>query len=238
MMNLIAVAIASTLACQSVPDETLVGLCESDTTSRDGIGNNIEFRRDGSFVAAVTVLVDLNYQVKDGKLYTAKNKGEPVSFEAGAEISFENNSLVLIGPNGEKEIRSRLSSKIDGSVIGSYKYRHYMGGIAYERFTAEGIMNFRLPMDSSYDCYKLNANEIELDMPDGIEDTIRYSVSGEKLTLVDKDTKSVYNHVTEAARYDSENGNYGSLVNKTPNNRIKNARKEHGLGPRKPRAAL
>ncbi len=207
-MNLFTVALASTLACQPVGDEKIVGLWESATTSRGGIGNNIEFRKDGSFITAMTVIVDLNYQVKEGKLYTGKKQGEPVSFENGKEISDEKQSLILIGKNGQKEIRKRTTPKVDNSIFGIYKYRHYTGAIAYERFTADGVMNFRLPMSSSKGCYELSNNKITLNIPGKKTNTIQFNFSEVKLVLTGKGNESIYNRVAEGAWYDSENIDY------------------------------
>ena len=108
------------------------------------------------------MLVDLRYEVKNGRLYTAKNTGEPVSYEAGAEFKVDNNALVLIGQNGEKEVRKRISPGGADSIVGKYKYRHYTGAIAFEQFTADGIMRFRLPMQSTHGCYVITGNRIKV----------------------------------------------------------------------------
>ena len=207
-MNLIALALASTLTCQPVLNKELVGLWESTSISKGGIGNNIEFRIDGSYVAAVTVLVDLRYEVKNGKLYTGKNTGEPVSFEAGAEIKVDNNALILIGQNGEKEVRNRISPGRANSVVGKYKYRHYTGAIAYEQFTADGLMQFRLPMQSTRGCYLVSGNEVKVTSPNQEAKTLQYKLSAGRLVLVDQKNPSTYKHVKDGAWYESGNIDY------------------------------
>ena len=207
-MNLIALALASTLTCQPPVNKELLGLWESTSISRGGIGNNIEFRTDGSYVAAVTVLVDLRYEVKDGKLYTGKNAGEPVSYEAGTDIKVDNNALILIGQNGEKEIRKRISPERTDSVVGKYKYRHYTGAIAYEQFTPDGIMQFRLPMQSTRGCYLTTGNEIKVTSPNQEAKTLQYKLSTGRLILVDQKNPSTYKHVKDGAWYESANIDY------------------------------
>ena len=207
-MNLFSLLLASTLTCQPVVNKDLVGLWESTSISRGGIGNNIEFRIDGSYNAAVTVLVDLRYEVKNGKLYIAKNPGEPVSYKAGAEIKIENNALVLIGKNGEKEVRNRISQRVGDSVVGMYKYRHYTGGIAYEQFTADGFMHFRLPMRSTSGCYVLKGKEVKITSQDQEPKQLKYKVSLESLVLDDQKKLSKYNRVKDGAWYKSDDIDY------------------------------
>lgn len=207
-MNPIAIALASTLTCQPALNDELAGLWESTSISKGGIGNNIEFRMDGSYTAAATVLVDLRYEVKNGRLYTGKNIGEPVSYEAGAEIKFENNALVLIGQNGEKEVRKRIGPGRADSVVGKYKYRHYTGAIAYERFTADGVMQFRLPMRSTLGCYQATETEVKVFLPDQEAKTLSYKLSTDQLVLFDQQKPSTYKRVKDGAWYESRSIDY------------------------------
>jgi hypothetical protein len=207
-MNFIALALASTLTCQPAVNKELAGLWESASISRGGIGSNIEFRADGSYISAVTVLVDLRYEVKNGRLYTGKNPGEPVSYEAGQEIKVDKNALVLIGQNGEKEVRKRISPGRADSIVGKYKYRHYTGAIAYEQFTADGTMLFRLPMQSTRGCYVVAGNEIKFTSPNQEARTLPYKRSADRLVLIDRKNRSTYKLVKEGAWYESGNIDY------------------------------
>jgi hypothetical protein len=196
------------LACQPTANKELVGLWESASSSKGGIGNNIEFRSDGSFVAAVTVIVDLRYETRDGKLYIAKNPQEPVSYETGAEFKVDNTALVLVGPNGEKEVRNRIGPKLSDSVVGKYTYRHYTGGIAYEQFTADGILKFRLPMQSAYGCYLVTDKEIKISFPNKEPRALQYNLGTDGLVLTDQKGPSRYRPVKEGAWYESGNIDY------------------------------
>ena len=203
-MNLVAYALLSALSCHPVGGQDLVGLWESVASSRGGIGNNIEFRKDGSYVAAVTVLVDLNYEVKEGKLFTGKNNGEPVSFVEGEAITIGDTALVVKGENGGKEVRDRVTPGAGTAIVGVYKYRHYTGGIAFERFTPDGILNFRLPMSSISGCYSIDDNEISVAAQGQETEIVHYTLRAGNLLLGAEDKMSTFNRVKEGAWYESE----------------------------------
>jgi len=207
-MDIISIVLASTLACSSTANTELVGLWESASTSRGGIGNNIEFRADGSFVSAITVLVDLRYEVKDGKLYTGKNRGEPVSYEEGDRINIKPDALVSIGPNGEQLVRKRLRPDRGNSIVGQYKYRHYTGGMAYEQYGSDGIMRIRIPMTSSRGCYRLDRGTVSIRALQGEPRSLKYKLQADRLALEDQGRPMNYNHVKEGPWYDSEKIDY------------------------------
>lgn len=202
-MNLFAFALASTLACQPVLNDDLPGLWESASISKGGIGHNIEFRQDGAFIAAVTVLVDLRYEVKDGKLYTGKKPGEPVSYDSGTDIKIKHDGLTLTGLDGKPYFRNRISPDSDSSIVGIYKYRHNTGATVYEFYTADGIMHFRLPMQATQGCYTLDGTDIKLTRPGQEPQRLQYNVGPETLTLDDRDIQTVYNRVIEGSWYNS-----------------------------------
>lgn len=202
-MDLITLALASTLTCQPVLNKKLIGFWESASTSKGGIGNNIEFGEDGSYIAALTVIIDLNYAVKDGKIYNSKKPGEPVSYETGAEIIVGDDSLVLIGENDKKEVRNRIGARVDDSVVGKYKYRHYSGGMAYEQFTADGAMHFRMPMQSIHGCYSIEGDEIKVIIQDQEPKNLHYELRAESLFIEGSKGPSEYTHVKEGAWYES-----------------------------------
>jgi hypothetical protein len=56
------------LLAQAVPVNPLVGLWESDVKSKGGIGTAMEFRSDGTYTMATTVLVDAFYRVVRDRL--------------------------------------------------------------------------------------------------------------------------------------------------------------------------
>jgi len=195
----------SLYSCDPTGNDQVIGLWESASITKGGIGNNIEFKKDGSFHAALAVLVDLNYEVKDKKLYLSKEKGQPVSYDFGIDISLENGSINMQGIN-----KNRLTPGIDGSIVGTYKYLHPTGVMAYERYSPNGILNLRLPMKSiNRGCYKiLSNNEIELQMQAGNSKSVHFDIADNKMTMGEKNQTYIYNRVEGVAWYDSENITY------------------------------
>ena len=123
-MNLITLAVAAILTCQVPMNENVIGLWESTSVSRGGIGHNFEFRDDGSYTTAATVLVDLTYDIKNGSFYMSHNKGEPINYEKGAKIEITKSGFTLTGENREKEIKTKEIPSTEETIVGEYKYRH------------------------------------------------------------------------------------------------------------------
>ena len=57
---LFTIPAAHARTCPQPATQDLVGLWESRETSKGGIGHTVEFRPDGTYVEAPTVLVDLS----------------------------------------------------------------------------------------------------------------------------------------------------------------------------------
>jgi len=207
-MNLSTLALASTLVCQPLENTGLVGFWESSLISKGSIGNNIEFKSDGSYISAVTVLVDILYKVKNGKIYNAKNPGEAVSFESGASIRIEDDALVLIDQEGKEGVRNRITERKGDSVLGKYKYRHYTGGIAYEQYTDDGVLKFRLPMRSTRGCYIIDGNNVNIILSNKESKALKYKLNSKNLILKDKGRESAYKLVKEGAWYESDKIDY------------------------------
>lgn len=196
-MDIFGLLLASTLACQPPIDNGQIGLWESAATSRGGIGNNIEFKSDGSYISAIMVRVDLNYDVKEGMLFIAKNKGEPVSYENGTKIKIMNDAYMTIGPDGKTEVRSRIGATQSNTIVGEYKYRHYTGAIAYEQFTKGGLLRLRIPMGSDSGCYSIDGAKIEFIPKNKGSTSIRYRIESGKLILDRDKGTTIYNFVPE-----------------------------------------
>jgi hypothetical protein len=181
-VNILAIVLASTLVCQAPQNANVIGLWESTAITRGGIGHNIKFRSDGSYKTATVVLVDLAYDIRNGKLYISKNRGEPVNYEQGARIELNESEMILLGDNGQREVRKRLAVNGEKSIIGKYKYRHYTGAIAYEQYTADGLMKLRLPMSTNSGCYSLDHNMIIVSQTENDSKNNEISVSSDATT--------------------------------------------------------
>ena len=211
-MNLISLALATTLSCQIPGNTDVLGLWESSQTSRGGIGSNIEFRSDGSYTAAIIVLVDLNYDIKDQVLYIGQNKDESVNYDQGAEIMLSDSTLTLKGVNGETEVRNRISKSDNDSIVGKYRYRHYTGGIAYEQYTEEGLMKLRIPMSATNGCYTANDDTIIITQEGKNTAEFNYKKDDTQLRIVEPKKTTIYDYVDEGVWYKSDEIDYKKPV--------------------------
>jgi hypothetical protein len=98
-------------------------------------------------------------------------KGEqPVGPDAdaskAARITIDGDALVETGPDGSVVKTERMGAGTKNSqLVGAWRYRHYTNVVAFERYTADGRMLFRLPMLSSVGRYILKGNELLLLRP-------------------------------------------------------------------------
>jgi hypothetical protein len=207
-MDITAVALAASLTCHAPINENLVGLWESTNTSRGGIGHNFEFRKDGTYTSAVTVLVDLTYVIKNGVFYTSNNKDKAINYEKGTKIEITKSGFTLIRDDGNKEIRTKIIPSNELTIVGTYKYRHSSGGIAYEKYTSDGLVKFRLPMESSSGCYAIDGNTITIKRHNKEPSKMIYNASENMLKLKDSKGTYSYNLVPEGAWYQGNEINY------------------------------
>jgi len=207
-MSILAIALTSALACQAIQNNEFIGLWESTNKSKGGIGNNIEFKKNGSFVSAVTVLVDLNYRLKEGILYVNRNPGEPISNDTGTQIHINSDSIVMVDPEGNTQEKKRIHPNPSKSIVGEYRYRHYTGGIAYEKYTSDGVMMFRLPMNYNKGCYELEGNKILFTQENKTQAASLFNVTKDSLVLEGKTNRVEYRRVPWGGWYDSEHIDY------------------------------
>ena len=178
---MLAFLLAAVLACPVPGSTELVGLWESQETSKGAIGYTLEFRADGTFVGAVTVLVNAYYRVEGNRLVMSETPGGKE--EGSQQFRIEANRFVQIGPNGSVLRKDRIN-RAPGtqSIVGDWRYRHYTGAMAFERYTDDGQMLFRLPLKSSAGCYSLNDRGLSWS-PQGRKALTSYQVRGNTLAL-------------------------------------------------------
>jgi hypothetical protein len=206
----VVIAVVLALAVVTpVPGEiNLVGLWESKATSSGGIGHAMEFRADGTFVQAATVIVDTDYRVIGGRLVVGPG-ASGASPDASKSPSFrvEGDVLIKTGPDGSVLREDRLAGQEKGTsaIVGGWRYCHPTGAVAYESYTEAGRMLFRLPMQSSKARYALSGNTLTLikPQPPGVKLTVE--VRGEDLVLTKSDGGKVeYKRGKAGAWYDIE----------------------------------
>jgi hypothetical protein len=186
----------------------LVGLWDSATTSKGGIGETLEFRADGTFVDATTVIVNAHYRVAGDRLVVAE---QPAGLTAGdlepVQIKIDGRSLKATGPDGSVVIKERIGPSETGTpaIVGAWRYRHYTGAMAFERYTTDGQLYFRLPMRSFVGRYTLKGRELSLTQPN--RPTVRMTIAfagGDTLNLSGNSRTTPYRRDTAGPWYGRE----------------------------------
>jgi hypothetical protein len=163
-------------------DSAVVGFWESESTSRGGIGQTIELKASGELLSSTAVMVDQVYRTADGKLFIAGS---------GAPFKVTKDVLVQTDDKGDEIRKERVGGQAAGKdpLVGAWRYRHYTGAVAFERYTEDGRLLFRLPMTSEHGCYRATSDALSLDIA-GRTSTAQYTVVGTRLTLRSADGKT------------------------------------------------
>ena len=111
------------------------------------------------------------------------------------------------GLDGSVLRKVRLPGQEEGAspILGSWRYCHYTGAIAYERYTSAGSLLFRLPMRPVKGRYALAGNSLTLSRPEHSDTRLTVEARGEDLTVSKSDgQKMEYRRSEFGAWYDLE----------------------------------
>ena len=188
---LILVLLASAMGCISPGDTSLIGFWESEATSQGGIGHTLELKADGELVTSFTVMVDGVYRATAGSLFFADNAKALAETTDGARFTITQNLFVHTDSDGQEVRKERLGVQPRAStpLVGDWRYRHYTGAIAYERYTDDGRLLFRLPMGSWHGCYRAASGSFSMNTPQ-VNSTMQYTLASGRLTLREGAVKS------------------------------------------------
>lgn len=140
----------------------VVGFWESMETSQGGIGSALELRADGHLRWTVVVLVEAGYVLEEGKLFMLDESGGrqelPVTFGSG--------EMEMTGPDGSALTKTRFRGPAEGSspIVGDWFYGYFGQGQAFERYTEDGRMLFRLPMRTDAGTYRLDGDRLRVEV--------------------------------------------------------------------------
>jgi hypothetical protein len=189
--------------CAAPGANELVGLWESRSTSKGGIGSTVEFRADGVAITSLTVLVNMVYRVSGDRLDVATSedqlKGDGMTFKVDADT--------LTQPSGADSpvVKKRLGNERTDSrsIVGAWTYRHYTGATAYERYTPDGRTEFRLTLSAHTDCYSVSNGRVTFT---GAKPGMNsYTVKGDELAIErDKGGTMAYGRVKPGPWYPRE----------------------------------
>ena len=194
---LILVLLASAMGCMPPSDTSLIGFWESETTSQGGIGHSLEMKANGELVTSFIVMVDGVYRTTAGSLFFAENAKVLAETTDGAPFTITQNLFVQRDSDGQEIRKERLGAQPRASapLVGDWRYRHYSGAIAYERYTDDGRLLFRLPMGSWQGCYRAASGAFSMNTPK-VNTTMHYTLTSGRLTLREGAGKSsVYRRV-------------------------------------------
>lgn len=181
-LGVILVALAT---CLAPADRALLGLWES-AGQNHGVGHTLEFKPDGSFVSAFVVSVQLAYRFDKGQLFTAADAASLGSEKDGPRVEIQGDVLVLTDAKGGTLRKERVGPVEDRSrpIVGIWRYKHDTGPMAYERYTPDGQLLFRLPMSSNRGCYTLAGGTLTVD-GEGARSSAKFTprVEGDGLEL-------------------------------------------------------
>lgn len=198
--------------CPAPGTATLVGLWESVDTSEGGIGHVVEFLADGGFVQAPTVLRDGFYRLIGDRLWVDDVPPHEEDVPSATRVEFgvrlEGDRLITTDPEGfviEKE-RFGEAAGTPTSLVGTWQYRHPAGRTAFERYTADGRLLFRLPFSTGRGCYALRGDVVILTSPNGEEIRVPFELRDAELflTRVLGGGPSGYRRSAEGAWYGQE----------------------------------
>jgi hypothetical protein len=129
---------------------SIVGLWESKAR-QGGIGRVFEFHSDGTFVSGLVVIVDLQYRVEGNQLVIGGEPFGPGAKNRPSNFRFEDGMLLENGPDGSVIRKERLAPRDaqSATVVGDWRYCHYAGATAYERYTDDGQLLLRIPIKTS-----------------------------------------------------------------------------------------
>ena len=188
-MMILPIVLAAAIICPELNTTTLVGRWESHNTSKGGIGHVIDFQEDGSYVSSVTVLVNLKYLI-EGDSIRVVDPGNPNQLaEPGVKFRIDGDRLIRKQADGPESVAVRVQPAEPGTsgIVGAWSYPHYAGGTAYERYTSDNRLLFRLSMTKSIGCYIPNdaIGEVRLAPLNDEETTAKVHVDSMKMQLVE-----------------------------------------------------
>jgi hypothetical protein len=166
------------------PPVPLIGFWESDATSRGGIGTSLLVHGDGSCEFTVTLKVEFTYTYDGatGRLVFAA--GAEGTADTALETTLAGDTLVVKPPVGSAITKSRVGAAQDAErpLLGVWRYPHASGGTAWERYLADGTMQFRLPTSERPSTCTVTGDRLAITSPQ-MRTEARYEVTGAELRL-------------------------------------------------------
>jgi TonB family protein len=179
---LLATVFTLAIASSEPSAPSLVGLWESKAR-QGGIGQIFEFHSDGTFVSGLVVVVDMPYRVESNQLVIGGEASGPGARSGPSSFRFEGEALLEIASDGSVVRKERISPKDarSATIVGDWRYCHYAGAMAYERYTDDGQLRLRIPVKTSSGRYAFADGVVTMSGGQPPVPQMKVQIEGEKL---------------------------------------------------------
>jgi hypothetical protein len=122
----------------------ILGLWESTSRSRGGIGHAVEFFADGKVRTGMLILHDGRYRV-DGDRLVVGDESESESIPLG---TIDEDRWTVEHDEGEKVVKQRVGKATPNQppIVGVWTYSMDENAKTYERYRPDGWIEYRMPM--------------------------------------------------------------------------------------------
>ena len=178
------------------------GFWESVETSQGGIGSALELTADGRFRQIVVVLVEFGYRLDGETLFIVDEAGA----EQAVQVAFGDGSMDLAAPNGSVIRKTRFRDPSNGTsiILGDWRYDYSSQATAYERYTQDGRMIFRLPMRGQSGTFEIKGTKLRLKGSNGKVVTWPFRRQGDELLIVLKGKEQRFRLVEDGQWYSTQ----------------------------------
>jgi len=182
---MLVLLLAATMACPTPGSTQLAGLWESHETSAGGIGGALELRADGTFIQATTVIVNFTYEVAGDQISVRGVNEPPESEPMVVKVRFKKGAWTQTRADGTKVSKQRVGAAPQGaeSVVGVWRSAFSGGATLFERYNADGTMQFRLPLRGVRGCYAIEDGHLTLTPEGGKAKSYGFESDGSGLKL-------------------------------------------------------
>lgn len=175
-----------------------LGFWESIETSSGGIGAALELRADGVLRHCAVVLLDLDYRLEGDQVVLS----DPTGTDQAPPATLGDNVMILTGPDGSTLEKKRLRAPPGGNspILGDWSYDYYGQATAFESYTEDGKVHFRLPLRTETGTYRLDGDRIRVTLA-GRRQKWVWSVEGDELLVGPRGERRRYRRVPGGAWY-------------------------------------
>jgi hypothetical protein len=185
-------------------DPPLVGFWESVETAQGGIGSALLFTADGRFRQTAVVAVETRYRLDGAELVLEAGPGTETA--QTIPVVFGPDTMTMTSPDGKQlhKKRFRKQSGDPSPLLGDWTYAYAGQGTCFERYSADGNMQFRLPLKTEAGTYRIDKQRVRLQPNRGKIQKWSFERTGDTLRIGPKGSLTQYRQVKEGRWYTLE----------------------------------